>query len=96
LSKISDVLEKYDQTLLDVIGHTDSSGDTDYNQDLSVKRAKTVAQYFVNTGVKGSRINFEGRGELEPKKENDTAANRRLNRRVEIDILPVSQEEASN
>lgn len=89
LDKLSGLLAKYDKTLLHVIGHTDSVGSESYNIDLSNERARSVAMYLNAEGVDIRRIRTEGRGESEPRVSNDTAANRALNRRVEIYIKPI-------
>lgn len=93
LDKITEVVSKYDQTLINVIGHTDSSGDESYNQALSERRSEAVARYFSSGGIPSNRLSMEGRGELEPRAGNDTAANRMRNRRVEIDLVPVVKDE---
>jgi len=93
LDKIAQVVSKYDQTLIKVIGHTDNTGETAYNQNLSERRSLSVAQYLELGGVPQNRLSTDGRGELEPRFSNDTSANRRLNRRVEIDLVPVVKEE---
>jgi outer membrane protein OmpA-like peptidoglycan-associated protein len=89
LNKLASLLSKYDRTLLHVIGYTDSVGTDAYNINLSNERAITVAFYLNDQGVEISRIRTEGRGEREPRMLNDTAANRALNRRVEIYIKPI-------
>lgn len=89
LGRLSDVISKYDQTVVHVIGHTDSVGNDDYNQRLSERRAESVAQFLMNNGVTAGRLHTEGRGEREPRSTNDTEAGRQLNRRVEIFIKPV-------
>lgn len=93
LDKISEVVGNYDQTMIVVIGHTDSSGEEAYNQVLSERRSTAVADYFSNGGIPGQRLSTEGRGELAPRATNDTADNRMANRRVEIDLIPVIKEE---
>jgi len=93
LDKITQVVGKYDQTMIVVIGHTDSSGEEAYNQALSERRSMAVADYLSNGGIPGQRLSTEGRGELAPRASNDTAANRMANRRVEIDLIPVIKEE---
>ncbi len=93
LDKLTEVMAKYDQTLINVIGHTDSSGAEDYNQRLSEQRSAAVADYFGIGGISNERLSTEGRGELSPRAENDTAESRSLNRRVEIDLIPVVKEE---
>jgi outer membrane protein OmpA-like peptidoglycan-associated protein len=72
-----------------VIGFTDSVGTDAYNINLSNERARSVAFFLNDKGVDISRIRTEGRGEREPRAQNDTAANRGLNRRVEIYIKPI-------
>jgi len=93
LDKIAEVVGKYDQTMIVVIGHTDSSGEKAYNQALSERRSVAVADYLASGGIPGQRLSTEGRGELAPRVANDTAANRMVNRRVEIDLIPVIAEE---
>lgn len=89
LDKIAELLSKYDRTLLHVVGYTDSTGTETYNIDLSNERARSVAMYLQTEGVDVRRIRTEGRGESEPRAANTTAANRALNRRVEIFIKPL-------
>lgn len=93
LDKIAEVVGKYDQTLINVIGHTDSSGSEQYNQVLSERRSAAVAQYLSGGGIPDNRLSIEGKGESAPRAENDTAQNRRQNRRVEIDLVPVIKDE---
>jgi len=93
LDKIAEVVAKYDQTLINVIGHTDSSGAEQYNQVLSERRSAAVADYFSTGGIPDNRLSMEGKGELAPRNGNDTAQNRRMNRRVEIDLVPVVKDE---
>ena len=85
------VLKKYDKTVIEVAGHTDSVGGTDYNQGLSERRAGTVAQYLVSKGIKQERIITIGGGENHPVASNDTEAGRAQNRRVELTLLPLKQ-----
>lgn len=93
LDKIAEVVAKYDQTMINVIGHTDSSGAEDYNQVLSERRSKAVASYLTDGGIPDNRLSTEGRGETAPRASNDTALNRTQNRRVEIDLIPVVKDE---
>lgn len=93
LDKIAEVVAKYDQTLINVIGHTDSSGKKQYNQVLSERRSAAVADYLSNGGIPNERLSMEGKGELAPRNGNDTAQNRKMNRRVEIDLVPVVKDE---
>jgi len=93
LDKIGEVLAKYDQTEIKVLGHTDSSGAESYNQLLSERRSVAVASYLRNGGIPTVRLSTEGRGELAPRAPNDTAENKARNRRVEIDLIPIIAEE---
>jgi OOP family OmpA-OmpF porin len=70
-----------------VAGHTDSIGTEEYNQDLSVRRAESVADYLVQNGVSRDRLRVVGYGETRPKVPNDTPENRQQNRRVVLSIL---------
>jgi outer membrane protein OmpA-like peptidoglycan-associated protein len=79
-------LDKYPDTDLLVVGHTDDVGADDYNQSLSERRARAAADYLVSQGVERSRLRTSGRGELEPVAENTSDAGRQENRRVEIAI----------
>ncbi|WJW74794.1 OmpA family protein [Thiohalobacter sp. IOR34] len=89
LDKVAEILKRYDQTLVHVIGHTDSIGSEAYNQRLSERRAQSVVDYLVSRGVPRQRLHAEGRGEREPRASNATAAGRQLNRRVELIVKPV-------
>ncbi len=90
LNSVSLVFREYDKTLIDVVGHTDSSGDDDYNYDLSRRRAASVAQYFTSQQLNPDRFNVEGRGEREPIATNDSEPGKSQNRRVEITIVPLT------
>jgi len=87
LQELSDVLQKYDETEVLVQGHTDSTGDEQYNLELSNNRAKSVQAYLVTQGVSNSRLVTMGLGESEPIATNSTASGRQQNRRVEIAIV---------
>ena len=89
MDKISGVVNKYGKTHLNIIGHTDSQGSNEYNQRLSEQRAASVQTYFTNKGVIPQRLSIYGAGEENPRADNNTAAGRMLNRRVEIIIEPV-------
>ncbi len=90
LNSVALVFNEYDKTLIDVVGHTDSSGADDYNYDLSRRRASSVAQYFTSQQINPDRFNVEGRGEREPIGSNDSEAGKSQNRRVEITIVPLT------
>ncbi len=89
LRRMASVIRKYDKTVVHIIGHTDSTGSEEYNQRLSERRAKAVADFFIAQGVNPARIHTEGRGEREPRATNATEAGRQLNRRVEIYLKPI-------
>lgn len=83
------VLKKFNKTVVDVYGHTDSSGSDSYNQDLSQRRAVAVATILANQGVDQRRFFIEGRGESDPIASNATESGRAQNRRVEIQLSPI-------
>lgn len=76
---------------IDIIGHTDDVGEEAYNLELSQKRAKSVKAYFEKKGIPSSKIKIEGKGESSPLVENTSAANRAVNRRVEIIVKQQKQ-----
>ncbi len=89
LNSVAKVLYKYKDTVLDVIGHTDSVGKDDYNRDLSYRRAYSVADYLSAQGVPGERLSPLGLGETQPIADNNTDYGRSQNRRVELFITAV-------
>jgi outer membrane protein OmpA-like peptidoglycan-associated protein len=89
LDKLAAVISKYDRTVVHIIGHTDSTGPDDYNQRLSERRARAVADYLISRGVDPNRLRTEGRGARPPRDSNATEAGRQLNRRVEIFVKPI-------
>jgi outer membrane protein OmpA-like peptidoglycan-associated protein len=89
LVSVALVLKKFDKTLVDVSGHTDSQGDDAYNLELSRKRAIAVATILANQGIVQQRFSITGRGEQNPIASNDTEAGRAQNRRVEIQLSPI-------
>jgi len=91
LDKLSDVVNRYNKTTLTVVGHTDNVGTDQYNQDLSQRRAYSVAQYFEGKHVNPVRLATAGKGEKEPVASNANEAGRQLNRRVEIYVEPVRE-----
>lgn len=86
LNKLITVLTKYPDTDLEVDGHTDNTGSAAYNQQLSEKRANSVAAYLRSNGIASSRITTKGFGLDYPKYDNSTEAGRAGNRRVEFQI----------
>ncbi len=93
LVTVANSLQQYPDSLIDVYGHTDSTGSDAFNQRLSEQRAKAVADYLISRGVSASRIRSQGFGETQPIASNDTDSGRSLNRRVEIKIIPITQED---
>lgn len=86
LKNLAASLEKYPNTDLLIVGHTDATGTTAHNQDLSERRARSASSYLQSQGVSAKRIRTTGRGEAEPIASNDTDDGRQLNRRVEVAI----------
>ena len=84
------VLNDYEKTYVDVVGHTDSTGRADYNQQLSVRRAQSVADYLMSREVIPERLVVTGRGQTQPIASNETPEGRALNRRVEIVLTPLT------
>ena len=89
LDKVASTLAEYDQTLVDVYGHTDSTGGDQINIPLSRNRAQSVADYLSGRGVQTARIGTQGFGSSQPIASNDTVEGRAQNRRVEIKVVPV-------
>ncbi len=95
LDKIAASMNEYPNSLIDVYGHTNSTGSDAFNQTLSENRARTVAGYLSSRGVSAARIRSQGFGETMPVGDNATAEGRAKNRRVEIKIVPITQEEVA-
>jgi len=91
MDKVADVMTRYNKTTLTVVGHTDNVGTDKYNQDLSQRRALSVAQYLEQKKVNPVRLATAGKGESEPVASNSTEAGRQQNRRVEIYVEPVRE-----
>lgn len=91
LSSVGLVLKEYNKTIIDVTGHTDSDGSDGYNQQLSERRAASVANYLVAQNLKAERFQVLGLGESRPVASNNTEAGKSLNRRVEIRIEPLTE-----
>jgi outer membrane protein OmpA-like peptidoglycan-associated protein len=86
LASLASNLDKYPDTNILVVGHTDSVGTDAYNMSLSERRAAAAVSYLVSQGVDRARIRSAGRGESEPIAENATSEGRQQNRRVEVAI----------
>ncbi len=89
LDSVVAVVREYDKTVLDVKGYTDSTGSFEHNQQLSERRAQSVANFFVSRNIPAGRLRTTGFGPRNPIASNDTAAGREQNRRVELDLLPI-------
>ena len=89
LNSVTKVLAEFDQTIVDVAGHTDNVGGADYNLGLSRRRADRVADYLMANRVHPARVVAEGYGFRYPIASNDTPTGRQQNRRVEISMRPL-------
>jgi outer membrane protein OmpA-like peptidoglycan-associated protein len=90
LDSVALVINEFEQTVVEVAGHTDSTGTAAYNQALSERRAASVAAYLRARGVNSERLIEVGMGEERPIASNDTESGRQANRRVEITLVPLS------
>ena len=84
------MLAEYEQTVVEVAGHTDSTGSDAYNQGLSERRANSVSAYLSAQGVIPQRLITLGMGEKRPIADNASTSGRQANRRVEITMVPVT------
>ena len=89
LDNVARTLQEYNQTVVEVAGHTDSVGTDAYNQKLSEQRANAVAGYLQSRGLNRDRFIVVGAGESRPVASNDTESGRAQNRRVEITLVPI-------
>jgi outer membrane protein OmpA-like peptidoglycan-associated protein len=94
LDQVAQTLASYNQTYIDVLGHASADGPDDYNMTLSQQRAQSVADYLASRGVAPVRMGVRGYGETQPIASNETEAGRQANRRVEIKVVPVTQQSA--
>lgn len=96
LDNVGATLAEYPSTYIDVYGHTDSTGSTSYNQGLSERRASAVADYLAGRGIQRARMATMGYGESQLKCAPErTEADFQCNRRVEIRIAPVTQNDVN-
>jgi outer membrane protein OmpA-like peptidoglycan-associated protein len=86
LTRLADILKKYDDTIILIEGHTDATGSDEYNQRLSERRANSVSRFLAGLGVQQMRMNTVGYGETQPVASNETAVGQQANRRVEVAI----------
>ena len=91
LDSLVEVVEFHGAAPLAVTGHTDSDGTDAYNDDLSLRRARAVADHLTASGVDAERIRTSGRSEQEPVAPNDTEQGRQQNRRVELLLIGVDE-----
>ena len=89
LDNVASTLAEFNQTIVEVSGHTDSVGSDAANQTLSVQRANAVGNYLMGRGLVRERFEIVGFGETRPVASNDSDSGRALNRRVEIRVVPV-------
>lgn len=92
LDEVARTLAAYEKTFIDVRGHTDSTGGDRINVPLSQNRARSVADYLTGRGVQPARIATQGFASSQPVADNNTEAGKQANRRVEIKIVPVTNE----
>jgi outer membrane protein OmpA-like peptidoglycan-associated protein len=90
LNSVSLIVNEFNQTVIEVAGHTDSTGADAYNQMLSERRANAVAAYLGTRSVRTDRVITVGMGEGRPVATNDTDAGRQQNRRVELTLVPLT------
>lgn len=90
LNSVSKVLKEFDQTIVEVAGHTDNTGSDAYNEALSDRRASSVATYFESRNIASQRLLTIGMGESRPIADNGTVEGRQANRRVEITMVPLT------
>lgn len=93
LQQVAQTLVQYEKSYIDIYGHTDFSGSDAYNQGLSERRAQSVAQYLGSSGVQYQRMATRGYGESQPIASNATPEGMAANRRVEIRIVPVTEQD---
>ena len=90
LDSVGLVVAEFDQTVIEVAGHTDSTGSDEYNQRLSERRAASVSAYLISRQVLPERIIQVGMGEAWPVADNSTNSGRQLNRRVALTLVPLT------
>lgn len=90
LDSVGLVVNEFNQTVIEVAGHTDSTGTDTYNQQLSERRAASVSRYLTSRQVRSDRIIEVGMGESRPIADNTTESGRQANRRVELTLVPLT------
>ena len=91
LDQVAASMSEYNQTIVEISGHTDSVGSDEANQRLSEQRAGSVSNYLAGKGLMRERFEVVGMGERYPVASNDTDSGRAVNRRVEIRVVPLTQ-----
>ncbi|TXH99291.1 MAG: OmpA family protein [Pseudomonas sp.] len=89
LNNLASSFRQYNQNSIEIVGHTDSTGNHAYNVGLSQRRAQSVANYLMAQGVDSSRLSTRGMGPDQPVASNATADGRAQNRRVEVTLRPL-------
>lgn len=92
LDQVAASMAEYNQTIVEISGHTDSVGSDEANQRLSEQRAGSVSNYLAGKGLLRERFEVVGMGERYPVANNDTDSGRAMNRRVEIRVVPLTQQ----
>lgn len=90
LDRLAQVFNKNNQTFIEVVGHTDSTGSDSLNQALSERRAQSVVSYLRSRNVVADRLAGFGEGSAYPIADNASESGRQLNRRVEITLVPIT------
>lgn len=90
LDELASLLREYDLSLVLIAGHSDNQGDPDYNLQLSRERARAVGRYLNHHGVDTRRLVVRGFGESQPVADNATEEGRAANRRIELELWPLS------
>ena len=86
LQKVRKFLDANKKVSIEIAGHTDNKGSKEYNQNLSLQRAKAIHDYLLQNGVAPGRLQYKGYGDTTPIAPNDTEENRQKNRRIEFII----------
>ncbi len=92
LDQVATTMAEYNQTIVEVSGHTDNVGSDEYNQRLSEQRAGSVSNYLMGKGLLRERFEVVGMGERNPVADNASDSGRTRNRRVEIRVVPLTQQ----
>lgn len=96
LDQVASVLAEYPSSYVDIYGHTDSTGTDAINNPLSQRRADAVSSYLSMKGVNSARLATRGFGSTQPVADNGTEAGRQANRRVEIRVVPITQDDVNS